>query len=156
MKLIKLSLVLMALSLFIACDKDDDNDVMQQQFSTADVTALSSITNVGTWRVSSFIEDGDNITSVFSGFSFTFNDDGTLVVDNGTLTLNGTWQITYDDDRDDVEFEVSISTSMGDLDEDFDELSEDWYIITYSDTRIQLSEDDDDDDDDDILILERI
>lgn len=160
MKSIKSSLFLIFFVLFVSCDTDDDNvDVMQEQFTSADVAMLQSVANTGAWRITSFVEDDENITGFFEGFRLTFNNDGGLVVENDTLTLNGTWRIDYDDDDndnddDDLEFEVSISTSLNDLDEEFDELTDDWYVISYTDNRIVLS--DDDDGNDDQLILERI
>lgn len=155
MKCIKSSLFLMLFVLCTSCETDDDSvDMGQEQFAAADVTMLRSTANTGTWRISRFIEDDEDITNFFQGFRLTFNDDGSLVVENETLTLNGTWRIDFDDDDDDLEFELSIATSSNDLDEEFDELTEDWDVVSFSDNRITLS--DDDEVDDDQLVLERI
>ena len=159
MKCIKSSLLLMFFVLFISCDSDDGNDdMMQEQFTAADAVMLQSVANTGNWRITSFVEDNEDITSFFEGFSLTFNNDGALVIQNDALSLNGTWRIDYDDDDDDndvddLEFELSISAASNDLPEELDELTDDWYVISYTDNRIVLS--DDEDGNEDQLILER-
>ncbi|TAI49851.1 hypothetical protein EW142_07420 [Flagellimonas allohymeniacidonis] len=111
----------------------------------------------GTWRITQFIDDGRDETSDFDGFTFTFNADGSVVAENGTLSFTGSWFIKLDDsslddddDSDELEFNVSFSLSN-----DFDELSEDWYVIEYSSNSIRLL-DDDDDGEDDFLTLTRV
>ena len=43
----------------------------------------------GTWRITSFIDSGNNETGDFTGYNFTFNENGTLSASNGTDTVTG-------------------------------------------------------------------
>ncbi|GAB4515055.1 MAG: hypothetical protein Tsb004_23650 [Allomuricauda sp.] len=152
-----LLLAVLALNLVVSCSEDDDSNG-SVNFSSADAIALTDSVNNGTWRVTLFIDDDENETSDYNGAEFTFNSDGTIDVEMGMNTFSGTWSIELDDDDDDddldeLEFDISFSNSNN-----FDDLSDDWYVIEYSNNRIRLSEDDDDDDDDDddLLTFERI
>jgi hypothetical protein len=153
-----LKIGVLAATLFItACTSDSDSDdasnLAQLQ---ADVEELNQTARSGTWTITNFVDDGQDETSDFSGYDFTFNPDGTLVADNGTTTVTGTWSITLDDDSsddsdddgldddyddDEIEFNIFFASP-----ETFSELSEDWYIISFSSDTIQLIDDDDDSD----------
>ncbi len=148
------------LALIVSCENDDDDgDIMGNgQFDSADVAALQNSVESGTWRITRFVDDGEDETSNYEGFVFTFGADGSIVADNGTTSFNGTWRVELDDDDDlddldDLELYITFSTS----DEAIDELSEDWYVLEFSDNRIRLADDDDDDtdNDDDFLTFER-
>jgi len=136
----------------MSCDDNDDGPIVGQ-FDNSDVASLESAAQNGDWRVSRFVDDGDDETANFNGFVFTFNSDGSILADNATDSFNGSWRIEFDDDDDldddDLEFYITFSTPSNEL----NELTEDWYVIEYSDNRIRLS--DDDDDDDEILNFER-
>ncbi len=153
-----LKIGVLAATLFItACTSDSDSDdasnLAQLQ---ADVEELNQTARSGTWTITNFVDDGQDETSDFSGYDFTFNPDGTLVADNGTTTVTGTWSITldddssddsdddgmdddYDDDDDEIEFNIFFASP-----ETFTELSEDWDVISFSSDMIQLMDDDDD------------
>ncbi len=60
---------------------------IQQQEQNA---LVSMITN-GSWIVTRYIENGSDITTSFSGYSFQFKTDGTVTGVNGGSTVNGTW-----------------------------------------------------------------
>lgn len=51
---------------------------------------MSFITN-GHWKVESYLSDTVSLTSQFDGYTFKFNDDGTVVGDNGVTAATGTW-----------------------------------------------------------------
>lgn len=57
---------------------------------------MSFITN-GHWKVESYLVDTVSITSEFTGYTFKFNEDGTVVGDNGTLSASGTWMADVSD-----------------------------------------------------------
>ena len=57
-----------------------------------DTPALQSIFLDGTWRITLFKDNGNNLTYLFSPWLFTFNSDKTLQVTNGTDTYAGTWE----------------------------------------------------------------
>ena len=151
-----LFLAILVLNL-VSCSDDDDSNG-NGNFDSTDVTALTSAVSNATWRITQFIDDGQDETSDFDGVIFTFNANGSIDVEDGMDTFTGTWTVELDDsdyddddDLDELEFEISFSLSN-----DFDDLSEDWYVIEYSTNRLRLREDDDDDDDDDLLTFEII
>lgn len=52
--------------------------------------AMSFITN-GHWKIQSYLVDTVSITSEFDGYTFKFNDDGSVVGGNGSISDTGTW-----------------------------------------------------------------
>jgi len=91
----------------------------------------------GIWKITLFEDSGKNETSHFSGYDFTFESDGTLTAENGMDVVQGTWSITDsnsdDDSRDDLDFNIYFNVTN-----DFEELNEDWDIITETDLKLEL------------------
>ena len=128
--------VILTLSLiFTSCTSDAaemDNSVKIEQI----MDAVES----GTWHVTSFIDSGTNETTNFSGYNFTFNNGGILTATNGSNTFNGIWSVTEDNDSSDessndneIDFNISFDTPPN-----FEELSEDWDIISSNNSKIDL------------------
>lgn len=127
------------LSLY-GCSKSD-NATADTNTSTAEQVA--NVAKSGTWRVTYFYDTDQEETGNFSGFSFTFNEDGTLVAVNGTTTVTGTWSITdnsgssSDDDGsssdNDNDFNIFFSSP-----DTFQDLSDDWDIVSISSDKIEL------------------
>ncbi len=90
----------------------------------------------GTWKVTLFSEDGENETSYFSGYVFTFNDGGTVSA-VGSTTISGTWSVSKSSSSSDDE--VHFNLSFPDTN-NFDELSDDWHILNYSDNSLELED----------------
>ncbi len=118
---------------FSSCSNDDDDN----SNSDTNQTNIENTVQAGTWRVTNFIDSGDDETNNFSGYTFTFNASNSLVAENGNTTNNGSWSITdsnsSDDSMDDLDFNISFASPQ-----DFEELSEDWDIISRIDTKIEL------------------
>lgn len=133
---------------FVSCETSDD-DMDNTDISVTDIKAV--ITS-GTWIVTLFEEDGVDETSDFFGFSFTFNADGVLRADSGDNSFSGAWSISSDDDdsKEDIDFNIFFSSPAN-----FAELSEDWDIVSYSATRIELKDVDEEDSTVDRLVLEK-
>ena len=122
------------------CSNDDDDGSSNnnnQQIAQIENTAES-----GTWRITNFNDSGENETSDFSGYDFSFNSDGSLVATNGTNTLTGTWSVTDDsnssDDSssdDDIDFNIFFPVPDSN---DFEDLNDDWDVVTTTSTRIEL------------------
>lgn len=133
--ILMLSLTLMS-SMCSSDDDDNPNNNIQQ------IAQIEDNVQTGTWRVSNFIDSGENETSDFSGYDFTFNMDGSLVASNGTTTFTGTWSITDDsnssDDSssdDDIDFNIFFPVPDSN---DFEDLNDDWDIVSATSTRIEL------------------
>lgn len=128
--------------LSLSCSSDDDDSSIDNSQQIAQVQSLAES---GTWRITNFNDSGQDYTSDFTGYNFTFASDGTLTASNGSSTLNGTWSITSDsssssdddsnDDDDDIEFNIFFPVSDSN---DFEELNDDWDIVSTSATTIQL------------------
>lgn len=143
---------LMISFVFISCetsDDDNDNDIDNDDIS---VTEIQATVTTGTWVVSLFEEEGVDETSDFAGFRFTFNEGGVLRADSGDNSISGAWSISSDDDdsQEDIDFNIFFSSPAN-----FEELTEDWDIVSYSDTRIELSDESDDTTTVDRLIFQR-
>lgn len=134
---------ILVLSLVItsaACSKTDDAKTPSALSSTAKQEIIAD-----TWQVSSYIDNGKDETSKFSGYSFTFSENGILTATNSGTTFTGTWLIGSDhsgsDDSshqsgDDNKLIINITGNY-----QMDELSDDFLIGSISETEIVLSDD---------------
>ncbi|WKK67027.1 hypothetical protein [Lutimonas zeaxanthinifaciens] len=121
--------------IFSACsNSDDDGDVND---NSEQITQVENTVESGTWRITNFIDSGENETSDFTGYNFSFNSDGSLVATNGTDTLTGTWSVTDDSSGSDDDIDFNIFFPVPDTN-DFEDLNDDWDIISYTSTRIEL------------------
>ncbi len=125
--------------LFVSCDKDDSNSDDNGNNSADQVTMIAQ---QGTWRITNYNDSGQDETNDFAGYSFSFNEDGSLVATNGTNTLTGTWSVddsndSSDDDggTDDDDFNIFFPVPE---DNDFEDLNDDWDIVSVTNNRIEL------------------
>lgn len=156
---IKSILLLLMTFMFFSCDSSDDN----VENSVMDLTEINATATSGSWVVARFEEDGVDQTSNFFGYSFTFDIDGILNVAKEDLLITGSWSITSDsnsnynddssldaDSNDDVDFNIFFSSTSN-----FEELSEDWEIVSYTETRIELKHVSGGDGSIDVLVFEK-
>lgn len=133
---LKFLVMLSFLLLSSACSNGDDdgglNDNSQQ------ISQIENIVESGNWRITNFIDSGENKTSDFTGYDFLFNADGSLIATNGTDTLDGTWSVTDDNSSsDDEDIDFNIFFPVPDTN-DFEDLNDDWDIISSTSTKIEL------------------
>jgi hypothetical protein len=131
----------------LSCSSDDDNNSLNLPLQTE----VEADLELGTWRITRFIDDGENETSDFAGYNFTFAESGELTATNGTNTFDGSWRITSDGPNIN-DFELVI---VFNLTNDFQDLTDEWDFISVSVNRIELIDDSDDNDPDDFLTFER-
>ena len=134
----KLKLILVFLAIFMlfiptACSDDDDTQTV-----SVDPTPVINIVNNGTWRVTYYNDAGTVETTNFTGYDFTFGTSNVLTAINGSTTVTGTWSVTSDNSGDDspsndLDFNIAFSVPAN-----FAELTEDWNIISYTSTKIEL------------------
>lgn len=126
--------VIFLFSLATSCRDDDENNNSGGNNTVASVT---NIATSGTWRISYFNDSGNVETDHFNGYNFTFGSGNVLTATNGSNTYTGTWSVTdsnsNDDNPNDLHFNIAFSAP-----DDFTELTEDWNIISKSNTEIQL------------------
>ena len=140
-KLLPILFALMTLTMASTCDSDDDNNWTNPNQNNVTITQVRNTAQDGSWRIVYFFDTDHEDTNHFTNYGFTFGQDGTLTATNGTNTYTGSWSVTNshsgDDDSghnsSDVDFNIGFSTPAN-----FAELTEDWHIVTYSATRIEL------------------
>jgi hypothetical protein len=120
-----ISILLFAVVLMAAsCSKDDDNN---SSVSSQVATSVQS----GTWRITSYVDNGNDETSDFSSFTFTFSSGGTLNVVGGAITASGTWATGIDDSKNKLVLFFASPALLA-------EISEDWEIISHSSAQVNL------------------
>ena len=130
--------------IFLAACTSDDNENSNTNDLSGQITEIENMAGSGSWIIASFIDSGTDETNDFTGYVFTFNQDGTLVANNGTNQVEGTWSITgddsdssdddsMDDSSDDIDFNIFFSAPN-----DFSELTEDWDPISITANRMEL------------------
>lgn len=134
LKLIPILLCIFMLNVASMCSNDDDNN----SNSSADPTPVINTVNQGTWRVTLYNDSGTVKTSNFTGYNFTFGSGSTLTATNGSNTYNGTWSVTSSNSNDDnpsndLDFNIGFSTPAN-----FADLTDDWDIVTYTASKIEL------------------
>ena len=134
-------LLMMSFSLMSsACSSDDDGN--NQNDNSQEIAQIENEIELGTWLITSYIDSGQNETSDFNGYNFTFSTDGTLTATNGTTTYIGNWSVTdsnnsSDDSNSNDDIDFNISFPVPDTN-DFEDLNDDWDIVSHSDTMISL------------------
>lgn len=112
---------LASLILFFSSCKKDDN--------SSNSSGDAALVNGKSWTVSYYYDDKDE-TYKFTGYTFEFNDDGSLSVSHSSGSSNGTWSIGSS------KFNINLGTT-----EPLDDLTDDWRIIEQSSDLIKLRDD---------------
>ena len=105
-----------------SCKKDDN--------PASSAPTLSNNIQQGKWRISSYINSGNDETSHYTGYEFQFNPNGSVTAVNSTTSVSGTWSYGSDDST--VKLILGFTTSP------FTELSDDWHVIQHTTSIIQL------------------
>lgn len=157
---LKLAVFFLMSIIFVSCESDDQSESIPR-FGSLDVVSAQSFVGEGEWRVTEFRDDDDlgdddfYETIDFEGYVFEFNEDGTIAATLGDAVYTGAWRIELEDDDDDDRDEMEFYIEFNELNDILEEISDDWEILEYSETRIRLGDDDDLDDDDELLVFER-
>ena len=113
------------------CTDEDDapTNVNQTQ-------VINTVTS-GTWRITNYVDSGVNETSNFTAYNFTFASNNVLTAVGNGMTTNGTWSVTdsnsNDDTLNDLDFNIAFTSPAN-----FVDLTDDWDIVSRTDTKIQL------------------
>ncbi len=93
---------------------------------------LTDILLNGPWFVGTYLDDGVDETYDYYGYNITFSSDNTVVAENGVNTINGTWSVIGSTDLDLV---LDFGTQIP-----FDEFNDDWDVLSYTTTTINLQD----------------
>ena len=145
LKLISILSLLFVLNVASMCS-DDDDDTSSQVSNPTEIT--STVTD-GQWIVTLYKENDVVKTNNYSGYNFTFGTDSALSATNGTTTQSGDWS-TYADSG-----YTKLDMMFTALDGPFEEISEDWNVISRTATKIELKHVSGGDGSSDYLTLEK-
>jgi hypothetical protein len=139
-------LILLTVVVFTACSSDDDPG----NANSSEFEEINAALPQGEWMISKLIDGQSDHTSDFESFKFTFNADGTVAAQNDLYTENGTW--AYDNSSSSSE-ELVLQFSET---SPFDEINDDWDIVSVSNVKIELSDISGDDGDIELLTFTKL
>ncbi|MEY3343693.1 MAG: hypothetical protein RL090_1377 [Bacteroidota bacterium] len=120
---------LLLVILVVTSCKKDDTSTLEGQIRTN----LES----GKWRITKFIDSGDDETSNFAGYNFDFGTSGSVTATNLVTSYTGSWSITDsnsdDDNLSDLDFNLNFNVTNN-----FQDLNDDWDFISQSETKVEL------------------
>lgn len=133
-KLISTFALFFMLTTAMTCNDNDDSP----SNNSVDPTPVINTVNNGNWRITLYNDSGSIETNNFANYIFTFGANNVLTAVNGSTTVTGVWSVTSDNSLDDspsndLDFNIAFSTPAT-----FTELTEDWNIISYNATKIEL------------------
>ena len=121
----------------ISCSTDDA--IPDQMIGSADIAEIKSALMTGDWAITYYFDTDTEETNDYLDYVFTFNSDGVIAVTNGNTSVSGAWSITETDNSNDdsissdIDFNILFSSPAI-----FEELSDDWDIKKYTNTKIEL------------------
>ena len=125
------NLIYLSILLFILGCGDDPNPEENPK-----IEEVKSIVLNGKWQIVYFFDTDEEETDKFTGYTFQFLPSGSVVATDGPGSVSGAWSITDQSNSNghsDIDFNISFTTAPL-----LDELSEDWEIISTSNTKIEL------------------
>lgn len=129
MKSYLFSIELLISLMVVSCTEDNSTGTSKDEL-------VNTVSN-GTWRISYFFDSDTDETTNFSGYSFTFGASDLLTATNVTNTYTGSWNISDsssdDDSPDDLDFNIIFTNP-----DNFEELSEDWEVLSSTSVKIEL------------------
>lgn len=128
-------LLMLSFSLMSSTCSSDDDDGGQID-NSQEIAQIENDVQSGTWRITSYVDSGQDETNDFNGYTFTFGSDGTLTAENGTNTMTGTWSVT-DDSSSSSDIDFNIFFPVPDTN-DFEDLNDDWDIVSSMSTKLEL------------------
>jgi hypothetical protein len=117
-----------------------------EDISNPDAVQIESVKKEvasGGWIISRFEDSGKDETGDFAGFVFEFLASGSVTATKGGTIYTGNWSITNssgnsnrqvnDSSPDDLDFNIFFN-----LTNEFEDLNDDWDIVSYSSSKIEL------------------
>ncbi|MEI6950844.1 hypothetical protein V9K67_26930 [Paraflavisolibacter sp. H34] len=142
------SIFLLTLLVFASCKKDDADGTGDSSDSTS-VFIDNTPMQQGKWKVSLYQENGKDETSQFSGYEFTFKNDGVVNAVKANYTVTGGW-IQGSGSRY-GKFILSFGQTAP-----FEDISEDWTILEKTASRLRLEHTSGGDGSKDVLTFDKL
>lgn len=122
-------LLIIYISMFLMHSCTDDNTNQNQ------VNDVINAVQSGTWKITYFNDSGNNETSHFAGYNFTFQANGVVNAVSTSNTVTGTWSVTSSGSSNSSGNKFNLN--FGEI-APFDDLNDDWDIQESSSTVIKL------------------
>lgn len=87
----------------------------------------------GNWKVSYYNDSGKDETYKFNGYTFVFENNGSITATNGSTSQTGSWSTGTDDSQ------SKLYITFGNV-SPFDKLTDDWHIIEQNASTIKLED----------------
>jgi hypothetical protein len=129
-------------------DDGNDDDMGSGDDGDSDPSSLANILIEGTWIVANFNDSGEDETSDYSGFSFDFQDDGSIVATRNDDTIDGTWSVFTDSGKEKLGLDFGEMVPL-------DEFTDDWDIQDVQNNRVELYDVSSGDGTTDVLVFEK-
>ncbi len=101
-----------------------------------DVVEISGVLMAGDWIVAQYSEDGFDQTADYQGYDFTFGMEQELTVSTNMDPLkSGLWRVVRDSDGG-----LEVYLNLGDDGDVFSELTDDWDLVSITETRLELKD----------------
>jgi hypothetical protein len=115
---IKPSILLLALSAVLVCSITGcSKEALQDEKKSVVLDIMTS----GSWAVTQFVEDANDISSLFAEIKFTFYKNGTVTGNKGSYSVTGNWI------ADEVNLTITTTFSAGN--EPYAKLNGTWKIV---------------------------
>ena len=126
--------VILTVFLTYSCSSDDNGN----STNSNSIATVVNTMNSGTWRITKYIDSGNNETTDFSGYTFTFTENNILMANNASDEIIGSWLVASgnsndDNPNNDLDFIISFSGPAK-----FIKLTDDWSIQSHTSTKIEL------------------
>ena len=119
-----------------SCTKENVSAPAQQTAASPNDEALQAGETItaavtpGTYTILQFIDTGDDHTSAFTGYTFQFRADGTLVATKNGTSFTGTWRLRKNGTM--MAISISGTRALNNLDDDS------WNVVKTTTNRIVL------------------
>jgi hypothetical protein len=97
--------------------EDNNSQVSTEVRNSSELTEI--LTSATGLRIVTFIEDGRDKTSQFSGYTFSFSADGSVTATLNGTNINGTYRVFRDDGRLELEMDFPLNSPLYELDDDW-------------------------------------
>ena len=141
--LVSLSIVVL---LFASCSETDDLPLVNE------ANVVSKMTS-GNWKVTKFIYQNTTKTADYNGVLFDFDAISVMLSNTGTVPVAGNWAVFNEgfDNDPDLVFTLALTSA----EPRFTNISDDWYIVESTSTKLKLEDENPNTGDIDYLVFEK-
>ena len=119
--------------LFISCKQDNTGSPTPHNPPPNPGTPeiVTNVLSTGTWKVTSYIDNTTDKTSLVSSYLFHFSKSGSCTADNGSNTYTGMWHCGWDDTLIKLRLTFPIPGELA-------KISGNWQVIETTESKVLL------------------